>query len=106
MEDAYQYHEVNSEQPEQSQNNDEPPKKKSKIKKILTIAYIVLSVLALDRYVVKDWGNIGIDDWDLNNQALLDGTRIFASYQTCKGDIWIITEADRSATTVLFPDEY
>ena len=29
MEDAYQYHEVNSEQPEQSQNNDEPPKKKS-----------------------------------------------------------------------------
>lgn len=27
-------------------------------------------------------------------------------YQTCKGDIWIITEADRSATTVLFPDEY
>ena len=62
--------------------------------------------IALDRYVVKDWGNIGIDDWDLNNQALLDGTRIFASYQTCKGDIWIITEADRSATTVLFPDEY
>lgn len=47
MEDAYQYHEVNSEQPEQSQNNDEPPKKKSKIKKILTIAYIVLSVLAM-----------------------------------------------------------
>lgn len=47
MEDAYQYHEVNSEQPEQSQNNDEPPKKKSKIKKILTIAYIVLSVLAI-----------------------------------------------------------
>ena len=37
MEDAYQYHEVNSEQPEQSQNNDEPPKKKSKIKKILTM---------------------------------------------------------------------
>lgn len=62
--------------------------------------------IALDRYVVKDWGNIGIDDWDLNNQALLDGSRIFASYPTCKGDIWIITEADRSATTVLFPCEY
>lgn len=55
---------------------------------------------------MKDWGNIGVDDWDLNNQALLDGSRIFASYPTCKGDIWIITEADRSATTVLFPDEY
>lgn len=41
MEDAYQYHEVNSEQPEQSQNNDEPPKKKSKIKKILTITILV-----------------------------------------------------------------
>ena len=62
--------------------------------------------IALDRYVVKDWGNIGVDDWDLNNQALLDGSRIFASYLTCKGNIWIITEADRSATTVLFPDEY
>lgn len=47
MEDAYQYHEVNSEQSEQSRNNDEPPKKKGKIKKILTIAYIVVSVLVI-----------------------------------------------------------
>ena len=47
MEDAYQYHEVNSEQPEQSQNNDESPKKKGKIKKILAITYIVLSVLVI-----------------------------------------------------------
>lgn len=53
MEDAYQYHEVNSEQPEQSQNNDEPPKKKSKIKKILTIAYIVLSVLAISYCIAQ-----------------------------------------------------
>ena len=48
MEDAYQYHEVNSEQPEQSQNNDEPPKKKSKIKKIL----MILSIL-VDTFISK-----------------------------------------------------
>ena len=41
MEDAYQYHEVNSEQPEQSQNNDEPPKKKSKIKKISSLRIVL-----------------------------------------------------------------
>ena len=44
MEDAYQYHEVNSEKPEQSQNNDESSKKKGKIKKILTIAYDIVNI--------------------------------------------------------------
>ena len=50
--------------------------------------------------------NISNQEKDTNNSDDNFEVRIFASYQTCKGDIWIITEADRSATTVLFPDEY
>lgn len=35
-----------------------------------------------------------------------DGGRLMGTYKTCKGKVWIITEADRSVTTVLFPREY
>ena len=49
---------------------------------------------------------MGEEDKAANEQALIEGNRIMGAYQTCKGKIWIITEADRSATTVLFPDEY
>jgi len=54
-----------------------------------------------------DWGEVGKEDWDANNQALKDGTRLLSSYATSRGvKIWIITEADRSATTILLPEEY
>ena len=61
----------------------------------------------LDRHVMGDWGEIDPEDLGLNDQALVDGTRIFSVYRTLLGErIWIITEADRSATTVLLPEEY
>jgi len=62
--------------------------------------------LCMKRYCNKDWGVMDEEDKETNNQALIDGNRIMAAYETCKGKIWIITEADRSVTTVLFPDEY
>ena len=62
--------------------------------------------VAMERYCNKDWGIMCEEDKAMNDQALLDGNRIMGAYQTCKGKIWIITEADRSVTTVLFPDEY
>lgn len=46
------------------------------------------------------------EDKASNEQALIEGSRIMGAYQTCKGKIWIITEADRTATTILFPSEY
>lgn len=43
-----------------------------------------------------------------NNRALIEGTRLLSAYVLADGAtrIWIITEADRSATTILLPDEY
>lgn len=61
---------------------------------------------ALRRYCNCDWGVTCEEDAELNNEALIDGERILAAYETCNGNIWIITEWDRSVTTILFPDEY
>jgi len=64
---------------------------------------------ALKRYKQRDWGDISDADIDANNEALENGGRILASYEDPGHPdwrVWIITEADRSATTVLFPDEY
>ena len=68
--------------------------------------------LSLQRYAVKDWGNLDAEDKQTNDDALNypDDLYILAAYQTCKGKIWIITErisekARDNATIVLFPDE-
>lgn len=64
---------------------------------------------SLRRYIAGDWGEMAEEDKDLNDQAVSEGGRIFGAYRDAKHSdwhIWIITEADRSVTTVLFPDEY
>lgn len=58
------------------------------------------------RYARGDWGDCCKEDQEANNQALKDGSRIIGVYQNEKWKIWIITEADRSVTTILFPEEY
>ncbi len=61
----------------------------------------------LSRHVTGDWGEVSKGDWQLNDQALIDGSRLFSSYTTTKGvKIWIVTEADRSSTCLLLPEEY
>jgi hypothetical protein len=61
----------------------------------------------LRRHARGDWGEVDPGDWDLNDLALVDGTRLLSAYRTAKGErLWIITEADRAATTILLPDEY
>jgi hypothetical protein len=61
----------------------------------------------LNRHRSGDWGDVGRDDWAANDQALIDRARILSAYTLADGmRIWIITEADRSATTILLPDEY
>jgi len=66
----------------------------------------------LARHVVGDWGEVSSDDWQLNDEALKDGSRILSAYRTLKGKkLWVITEAvdddgHRAATTLLLPEEY
>jgi hypothetical protein len=62
---------------------------------------------SLTRHFSGDWGDLCEEDRETNESALLEGYRLFSSYKQ-KGmpSIWIITEADRSVTTILFPDEY
>lgn len=61
----------------------------------------------LARHAAGDWGDVCEEDKRLNDAALLDGTRLLSAYTAENGTrFWVITEADRSATTVLLPDEY
>lgn len=65
-------------------------------------------VLLLARHIHGDWGDLSAEDLATNELALLTGMRLLSSYSLPDGrsKIWIITEADRSATTILLPDEY
>jgi len=58
------------------------------------------------RYFVCDWGDLGTDDKKMNDTGITSGDRILAKYKNLSGDIFIITEADRSYTTILFTEEY
>ena len=61
----------------------------------------------LNRHVQGDWGDLDKHDRRENERALIEGTRLLSSYTLAGGTrIWIITEADRSATTLLLPEEY
>lgn len=61
----------------------------------------------LYRHSQGDWGCICPEDAEENWFALENGFRIFSAYCSSNGvQVWVITEADRSATTVLLPEEY
>ena len=62
---------------------------------------------SLLKHARGDWGNLCPEDKQENELSLNKGFRLLSAYEA-EGlpKIWIITEADRSATTVLFPDEY
>ena len=61
----------------------------------------------LSRHVSGDWGDLTQEDKRANDAALRDGSRILSAYTLVDNHkLWIITEADRSVTTILRPDEY
>jgi hypothetical protein len=61
----------------------------------------------LDRHVHGDWGEVPEVDKQENELAVEQRLRILSAYTTSAGDkIWVLTEADRSATTLLLPEEY
>lgn len=61
---------------------------------------------SLKRHASGDWGDMCEDDKKANENALKVGERLFSAYEHAGRKVWIITEADRSATTILFPEEY
>jgi hypothetical protein len=66
----------------------------------------------LQRHARGDWGDVCEEDRRLNDEALIDGSRLLSTYCTSLGErLWVITEAtddsgQRSATTLLLPSEY
>jgi hypothetical protein len=63
--------------------------------------------LYLGRHVVGDWGELPPEDVAANTLALVTGERILSSYWMSGGTkLWVITEADRSSTCLLLPEEY
>ena len=66
----------------------------------------------LDRHTRGDWGELCKQDWESNDMALRDGSRLLSAYKTQEGArLWIITEAEdenqqRPVTTLLLPEEY
>ncbi len=62
--------------------------------------------LLLGRHAAGDWGDLTADDVAANIHAVQHDLRVFSSYKFSGEKIWVITEADRSSTCLLLPDEY
>jgi hypothetical protein len=60
----------------------------------------------LARHATGDWGELCAFDRRQNEIALREGLRVLSSYDVLAGRVWIISEADRSVTTILLPEEY
>lgn len=64
-------------------------------------------VVALVRHARGDWGNVCDEDRQTNEESLTRGFRLLSEYRSLeRTKFWIITEADRSRTTILLPEEY
>ena len=62
---------------------------------------------AIGRHQAGDWGDVSVADREENELSLKQGFRLLSVYHSGKGTkFWLITEADRSATTVLLPEDY
>jgi hypothetical protein len=69
-------------------------------------ARVVGIATALRRHAAGDWGDVCDEDKELNNAAVRGEARLLSAYTIDGEKVWIITEWDRSVTTVLFPSEY
>lgn len=71
----------------------------------LATAGVAIETL-LDRHFTGDGGDLCSDDAYANTVAIESGLRVFSSYAVGAGRIWILTEAGRSSTTIMEPDDY
>lgn len=63
-------------------------------------------MIALGRHVRGDWGSVDAEDKHMNNDSLKTGGRLLSVYEEKGKKFWIITEADRSSTCILMPEDY
>lgn len=64
-------------------------------------------LLGIQRHQAGDWGDVDEHDHAANEHALVEGTRLLSVYRSAAGlKFWVITEADRSVTTILMPEDY
>ena len=63
-------------------------------------------LLLLGRHMAGDWGDLSPHDVAANAHAIQHELRVFSSYKFGDDKVWVITEADRSSTCILLPDEY
>lgn len=69
--------------------------------------YAINAADLIQRHQSGDWGNVPLSDAEENDKSVANGWRILSSYALGNDqNIWIITEADRSVTTLLLPEEY
>ena len=62
---------------------------------------------AVRRHAQGDWGNVEPDDRQTNDEAMRCGDRLLSSYQSARQiEFWILTEWDRTVTTILLPSDY
>jgi len=76
-----------------------------------SVSRMLFVAASIASHTVGDWGELCPEDIQSNEEALLDGNRLMSAYMYRPGTpeerkLWIITEWDRSVTTVLFPEEY
>lgn len=60
----------------------------------------------LERHQCGDWGDVDPEDAKANTAALHYGTRLLSAYNCGSRKLWVITEADRSSTCLLLPEDY
>ena len=60
----------------------------------------------LARHAKGDWGDVSQESVEQNNESLHDGSRVMSVYGEGRKRFWIITEANRSVTTILMPEDY
>lgn len=63
-------------------------------------------VSCFEKYLTGNWGDLCEEDKKANERAILNNERLLGAYLTSKGKIFIITEANRASTTILFANEY
>ena len=66
----------------------------------------ILPIHLIARHAAGDWGDLDEHDWQANEQALKEGARLLSVYHVEEIKFYVITEADRSLTTVLLASEY
>jgi hypothetical protein len=65
------------------------------------------AAILLRRHISGDWGDVPAEDAQANEDALQTGARLLSAYTLSSGvKVWVITEADRSSTTIMLPEEY